>query len=520
MPRHAIGLDFGTSSARALLVDVETAETASAEHEYLRGTLDGNSPTVSRQDADDYLDAAKSLLSWAARQCSSVVGIGVAATASTPIPVDGQSGPLSRRYPDNPDAYAWLWKDHSSQEEADEITHFFAKNDPTRLARVGAYYAEWFWAKALRCARRSPAVFDVAATWLEQGDFITAALTGTVVRGAGAAGHKGLCFNGYPTDDLLANLDPRLGVLRRSMGQKVVSSSEVCGRLTEEWAQRTGIAAGTPVAAAGIDAHVGAVGAGVCEDRLCMVLGTSACHIAVAPYTLGLESVAGISGIADDSVLPGMFGLEAGQAAFGDLLEWAARTSGVSQEELTRAAEALPAGSNGTLVVDFHSGNRCPYADANLSGAVMGLTLKSTTSETYRACVESLAMGIRQIVGLFEASGIRFVDLIACGGVADKNPFALQTIADVTGKEVFRSLSDQTCALGAAIFGAVAGGAFGSAEEGQAALCRLAANPVEPEPKRHARYNDLFPIYLDAQRLMAVETDLAKRLEAFRGRPC
>lgn len=306
MPRYLLGLDFGTTSARALMVDLDGGGPRTTEEAYRHGVIEyPGQPAVARQDADDYLECLAQLLTWAASQ-GSVVGIGVAATASTPIPVDESNLPLSRRFPNEPDALAWLWKDHSAQPEADESTALFAQADPERLARVGKYYAEWFWAKALRCARQSPEVFEAAHTWLEQCDFLTASLTGKVTRGICAAGHKGFYHQGYP--DALSRLHPGLAALRQTLPNRAEPCSVAAGGLAEGWA----LPAGTPVAVGGVDAHLGAVGSGIKPRQLCMVLGTSACHMAVAPYALGIKSVPGISGIADESVLPGMLGLEAG----------------------------------------------------------------------------------------------------------------------------------------------------------------------------------------------------------------
>jgi len=511
MPRYALGLDFGTASARALMVDLDGGESSSSEASYRHGIIQyPGEPAIARQDPNDYLECLAQLLSWANQQ-GEVVGIGIDATASTPIPVDEDNNAISRRFPNEPDALAWLWKDHSAQAEADEITAFVGHDDPRRLARVGKYYAEWFWAKALRCARHSPEVFETAETWLEQCDFLTASLTGKVTRGICAAGHKCLYYNGYPP---LVQV-PELARLRVSLPSTSLPCSEIAGSLTEGW----GLPAGTPVAVGGVDAHLGAVGAGVAQGRLCMVLGTSACHIAVAPYSLGIASVPGISGIADDSVIPGMLGLEAGQAAFGDLLEWVSRQVDIPQGALSEQAAQAPVGANGLLTIDFHAGNRCPFADADLAGITLGQTLQTTQADIYRSAVEALAMGIRQVIDLMTSCEVAIDELLACGGVAIKNPFVLQTIADVTGKEVYLSETQETCALGAAIFGAVAAGEFESTEAAQATLCRVWDRPVIPTQAHQAPYSELFSIWSDAQSQFAAENSVIKRLLQFRSKP-
>ena len=514
MPRHAIGLDFGTLSARALVVDIDSGESQSFEHAYRHGILEtDNDPAVARQEPTDYRAAAGHLLAEAAKSADEIVGVGIAATASTPIPVDANLQPIANAFPNSLDAKSWLWKDHSSQAEAEEITETMRAADPGRLARVGAYYAEWFWAKILRCTHRSPDVAAAAHTWLEQCDFITASLTGKLKRGKCAAGHKALFHNGYPV-----TLPPELNRIAASMGE-AFPCSEPAGGLTAEWAAKTGIREGTPIAVGGVDAHLGAVGAGIADGRVCLVLGTSACHVAVAPYSAGITHVPGISGIADDSVLPGMIGLEAGQAAFGDLLDWAAANLGADIGSISDEAQQAPPGSNGLIVLDFHSGNRCPLADARLAGVTLGQSLKTTRAESFRAVVEAAAFGIRQIIEMFSAAGVPVNDLVACGGVAEKNPFVLQTIADATGLQVHKSAISETVALGAALFGAVAGGGFQTAQDAQRILCKTDATPFSPFTYSTAIYNRLYPIWVDAQTQLGADSDLLKRLIDFREQP-
>jgi L-ribulokinase len=514
MPRHAVGLDFGTLAARALVVDVDTGATHSFEHIYRHGILgtDGDS-AVARQQPSDYIVAAHDLLALAAEASDEIVGIGIDATASTPIPVDSNLQPIADRFPNSLDAKSWLWKDHSSQAEADEITETMREADPERLARVGAYYAEWFWAKILRCTRQSPEIAAASHTWLEQCDFVTANLTGSLKRGKCAAGHKALYHNGYPN-----HLPAELHRIAAGMGQ-AFSCSEPAGGLTPEWSAKTGIRKGTPIAVGGVDAHLGAVGAGIGADRVCLVLGTSACHMAVAPYEAGIKHVPGISGVADDSVIPGMLGLEAGQAAFGDLLDWAARNLGVEIDSISREAEGVPPGSNGLLVLDFHSGNRCPLADARLAGVMLGQTLATKRAESFRAVVEALAFGIRQIIDMFRSAVVPVIDLVACGGVAENNPFVLQTISDVTGLRVHKSTYSETVALGAAIFGSVVGGSFQSVQDAQRSLCKIEDTPFVPNEEFTQVYDRLYPIWVDAQRELGAKSNVLKRLLGFKEQP-
>jgi L-ribulokinase len=511
MPRYAIGLDFGTLSARAAVVDVDSGEARSFEHVYRHGIIESDDGAVARQEPADYLEAAKDLLAQAAA-AGEVVGIGIAATASTPIPVDSNLEPIAQIFSEDLDAKAWLWKDHSAQSEAEEITEAMRQADPARLARVGAYYAEWFWAKILRCARSSPQVAAAAHTWVEQCDFVTGNLTGTLRRGQCAAEHKALYYKGYPDP---TSLPIELRRIAEGLGE-AYPCSDLAGGLTSEWAAATGIPKGTPIAVGGVDAHLGAVGAGVAPGRPCLVLGTSACHMAVAPYSAGISSVPNISGIADDSIVPGMLGLEAGQAAFGDLLDWASAQLSSSIEEMSNEASRAPAGSDGVIVLDFHAGNRCPLADAHLAGVTLGQTLKTTRAETFRAVVEALAFGIRQILELFHNAGVPVDDLLACGGVAQKNDFVLQVISDVTGHKVLRSPQSETVALGAAIFGGIVGGAFSSVENAQERLCVIGKS-FQPNNENTNVYDRLFPIWKSAQTQLGKDSDLIKRLLAFKG---
>jgi L-ribulokinase len=506
VPRLAIGLDFGTLSARCLAVDVDSGDAESFEHRYRHGVLEADrDPAIARQNADDYLETMGVLLKGASA-LGDVLSIGIDATASTPIPVSEGFSPLSRRFPKNQDAYAWLWKDHSAQQEADELTALFEKEDPQRLARVGAYNAEWFWAKVLACSRRSPEVFAVVDTWVEQCDFLTANLTGNLRRGICAAGHKALYVDGYPAPEVLAKLDKSLGTFAATF-EKAWPCSESAGVLTSIWAEQTGIAAGTPVAVGGVDAHSGAVGAGITQGTVCLVLGTSACHLAVSATDHAPEAN-GISGVAADSVLPGMWGLEAGQAAFGDLLDWAAKLADKSHAQLIEEAARLPAGSEGVIAIDFHSGNRCPFADADLKGAILGLTIKSSGAHIYRACVEALAFGIRQILERFLLAGVRVDRLVACGGVANQNAFVLQTIADVCRKPVLVAASSETCALGASIFGSVAAGIYPNVKVAQSAMIRTPTATFKPEDE--AKYDAIYKTWLSAQKHLAVETNILR----------
>ncbi|MEW5884100.1 MAG: ribulokinase, partial [Armatimonadota bacterium] len=445
MPRYAVGLDFGTNSARALVVRLEDGEAVGeAVAPYASGDegvlLSEQEPDLARQSPSDLRNALRRILREAvvAAQggdpgfdAAHIVGIGVDATASTPLPLDASGAPLADdpRFAQDLNAQAWLWKDHTAHAEAEEITARAAEMRPTYLERCGgAYSSEWFWAKALRCARRAPEVFDAAHTWMELCDWIPAILTGTgvdVTRSVCAAGHKGLYaddWGGYPDEQFLTALDPRLARLRQSLPKRTRPFGVNAGGLTQEWAHATGLPAGTPVSIGGIDAHVGAVGSGVKPGTLVRILGTSACDMAVAPAGDRMPVIPGISGVVRDSILPGMVGFEAGQAAVGDLYGWWARLCGTGHEQLTERAATLKPGQSGLLALDWNNGNRSILQDPRLTGLLVGQTLTTQPHEVYRALIEATAFGARMIWDRLEEHGVRTQSVINCGGIAEKNP--------------------------------------------------------------------------------------------------
>jgi L-ribulokinase len=519
-------LDFGTNSARALVVDpVNGREIATAVANYPSGRagiiLDSKDPNVARQNPDDWLAAMTKCTQAALKQAANVkgfkpqqiVGIGVDATASTPLPVDEQGSPLCRqkRFARNASALAWLWKDHTSFAEAAEITEAARMKHPEYLAKCGGTYSsEWFWSKALHCIRVAPEVMAAAAAWVEQSDYIPAVLTGstdprTWKRNVCAAGHKAMYHAQWtlPDADFLASIDPRLGDARRC---KTYDRAHPCdqraGELCTEWARKLGLAAGTPVAVGAIDAHLGAVGAGVRPGSLAKILGTSSCDMMIHPNTQPLADIPGLCGIVDGSIVPGYFGLEAGQSAVGDIFNWFVNSFDKGDKaHATLAAEAarLKPGASGLLALDWNNGNRCLLVDPRLTGLLIGQTLHTTRAEVYRALIEGSAMGARIIMERFEEYGVPVKEVITCGGIADKNPLVMQIYADVTGRPMKISRSAQTCALGAAIFGAVVAGArsggYDSVEAAQAKMTGLKPKTYQPDPRRHQVYNALFKLY-------------------------
>jgi L-ribulokinase len=528
--RLSLGLDFGTNSVRALLVDTASGqELATAVHEYETGQagiiLDSANPNLARQNPADYVkgieEAATAALAEARRADKSfdptqIIGIGIDTTGSTPIPVDAGGIPLAfdDKLKDNPNAQAWLWKDHTGHAEAAEITKLAAKEHPEYLAKCGGTYSsEWFFSKILHCLRRDPAVFEAASSWVECCDYIPGLLTGIsdplkMKRSRCAAGHKAMfsdTWGGLPAKEFLSKLHPKLGALRERLYEKSYTSDNPAGHLTREWAGRLGLPAGIPVSVGAFDAHLGAVGAGVAPGRLIKIIGTSTCDIAVWPASEPLADIPGLCGIVDGSVLPGCFGLEAGQSAVGDIFNWfvsyiqpGGPTQG-SHEALTARAARLRPGASGLLALDWNHGNRTVLVDQRLTGLLLGQTLLTTPEEIYRALIEATAFGGLTIVNRFEEYGVRIAEIINCGGIAEKNPLIMQIYADVTGREMKIARSAQTCALGSAIAGAVVAGAaaggYENFEAAQEAMCGLKAERFRPNPESHAVYNELYRLY-------------------------
>jgi L-ribulokinase len=527
MPRCTIGLDYGTGSVRAVLVSTAGEEIAAYVFDYPHGTagvvISDRDPNLARQHPRDYEAGAEAAVKGVLREGEKkgirpedVIGIGVDTTGSTPMPVDQAGMPLAYnpRFQNDVNALAWLWKDHTSHAEAQEITEVGGKLHPEYLAKIGnRYSSEWFWAKILHCARVAPAVFDAAATWVEIADWIPALLCGTLQpaklrRGVCAAGHKAF-FNarwgGYPDVEFLKALDPRLERVRRSLPEKVFTVADAAGALSDAWAGRLGLTAGIPVAVGAFDVHLGAVGSGIAPGTLVKIMGTSTCDLAIVPTSEKIADVPGICGIVDGSVLPGFYGLEAGQSAVGDIFNWFVNVlapGGESQADhakLSAKAAALKPGESGLLVLDWHNGNRTILVDQRLTGLIVGLTLHSSPAEIYRALIEATAFGARVIMERYEEYGCPAKRIVNGGGIAAKNPLAMQIYADVMGRPLSVTRSEQTCALGAAIAGAVvagrSAGGFDNFADAIAAMASPADRTFTPQPAAVAIYNKLYMLY-------------------------
>ncbi len=528
--KYALGLDFGTNSVRALLVDVtDGEEIATAIHAYESGQagiiLDPSDPHLSRQHPGDYLKGLEVSVSKVMAEAKKrdpgfkpiqVIGIGVDTTGSTPLPVDREGIPLCFKAPfqNNPNAHAWLWKDHTSTAESAQITELAAAEHPEYLAKCGGTYSsEWFFSKIFHCLNVDPEVFESAYSWVECCDYICAVLTGTsppekTKRSRCAAGHKAMFSNewgGLPDKEFLDKLDPKMGDLRSRLYAESLTSDIEAGKLTKEWAEKLGLPAGLPVAVGAFDAHLGAVGSGVAPGKLVKIIGTSTCDVAVWPSDLPLADIPGVCGIVDGSVLPGYYGLEAGQSAVGDIFNWFVniiRPGGEkegSHEALTEAAQKIKPGQSGLLALDWNNGNRTILVDQRLSGLLVGQTLQTKPGEIYRALIEGTAFGALTIINRVEEFGVKITEVINCGGIAEKNPLIMQIYADVLGREMKIARSAQTCALGSAIAGAVVAGreagGYESFPEAQNAMCGIKEVSFKPSPENHRVYQKLHKLY-------------------------
>ena len=527
MPNQfAIGVDYGTNSVRALVVNIATGEEIGIHvFDYPSGKsgilLDPSDPNLARQNPVDYLNGFIESVKHAviaagktpAFSTSKVVGIGVDTTGSTPIPVDKNGVALATKpeFENNLAAQAWLWKDHTSHAEADEITRLIRETDAPYLNQCGGVYSsEWYWSKMLRCSRTAPEVAAATASWVELADFIPATITGntnpeTMPRGICAAGHKAMYsekWSGLPPAEFLAQLDPNL--VRWRYTTCAVASDRQAGQLIPQYAEAVGLPSGIPVAVGAFDAHMGAVGAGAGSGTLVKIMGTSTCDCLPAPLDHPLPDIPGVCGIVPESIMPGMYGIEAGQSAVGDIFDWFVKhlspaeygNDGDAHQKLSEAAAELRPGETGLISLDWNNGNRTILVDPLLTGLLIGQTLHTTAPEIYRALVEATAFGALTIIRRVEEYGVDVEQVINCGGIAEKNPFIMQVYADVCNRPMKISRSGQTCALGAAIFGAVAAGAHSSVESAQSVMTGTQETVYRPIPENVALYKPLYKIYL------------------------
>ena len=518
MGKYVIGLDFGSDSVRALVVDTRNGkEIAKAEANYRRwaeGLYCKPEENQYRQHPLDHIEALENCVRDLLAQCPEAVvyniaGISVSSTASTPVLTDSKGIPLALYpcYEENPDAMFVLWKDHTAIEEADRINDV-ARNWHTDYTEFcgGTYSCEWVWAKMLHCIRQDSNLLRDAYSWTEHCDWITGMLCGhlqpeTMRRSRCAAGHKAMWnerWGGLPEWSFFSEVDPLLDVFKGHLYTKTVTGDKRIGGLCQEWARRLGLAEGVTISIGAIDCHVGAVGAGIVPGTLVKVMGTSTCDIITDRCGARTEkAIRGICGQVEGSVLPGLTGFEAGQSAFGDVYAWFSRFTGRSIESLTAQAAELPLTEQDPVALDWFNGRRSPDADPRVKAAIQGLTMASTPAGIFKALVEATAFGSKAILERFGEEGIRIKEIVAIGGIANKSPFIMQTMADIIGLPIKVLASTQACALGAAIFAAVAADIYPDIPHAQKAMSPGYSAIYSPDPARQGIYTKLYSRYLE-----------------------
>ena len=545
MSQFTIGIDFGTLSARAVLIRAEDGkQMASAECEYPHGVICEQLPDGTPLPSDyalqypqDYLDALKGTISGIMResgiQPDKIAGIGLDCTACTAMPVDQEGTPLcmKREWEKNPHAYVKLWKHHAAQRYADRMTQIAReRNEPWFNHYGGRVSGEWALPKLWQILDEAPELYDAMYEWVEAGDWVVWQLTGKNSRNICAAGYKYFYSkrDGYPSDDFYAALDPRLsGVNREKCIGLMTEQGSPAGELTEKAAAWLGLEPGLPVATANVDAHVCIPAAGITgAGQMLAIIGTSTCHMLLSKE---MKSVPGVGGAVEDGILPGFVGYEAGQSCVGDQFAWfcehcvpaeydkEAKLQNMSiHQYLTRLAEKKRPGESGLMALDWWNGNRSTLADFDLTGLLAGMTLKTRAEDIYRALIESTAYGTRMIVENFRQYGVPVDSFYATGGISVKNAMAMQIYADVLNMQVNICGTAQGGALGSAIFAAVAAGIYDSIENATRAMAPAVQKIYYPAPDSVTIYNRLYRIYAELYDTFGRKNGLMKELKKLR----
>jgi L-ribulokinase len=534
MTRHTytIGIDFGTESGRAVLVDTaDGRELATAVYPYANGVLDEHLPAPdddvrlepdwALQDPEDYIrtlqETVPRLLAETGVEPPDVIGIGVDFTACTMLPTTVDGTPLCSLadFRRRPHAWVKLWKHHAAQPEADRINSVARDRGEPWLVRYGGKISsEWFFSKVLQILDEDPDIYRAADRLIEGADWIVWRLTGVETRNSCTAGYKAIWSkrDGFPPDAYFAALDPRLEhVIDEKMSRRITPIGRRAGGLSQRAAAWTGLLPGTPVAVANVDAHVSVPAATVTEPgTMVAIMGTSICHMVLGERTATVE---GMCGVVEDGIIPGLFGFEAGQSAVGDIFAWFVE-NGVPpayhelaldrgtdvHRVLEEEAARLRPGESGLLALDWWNGNRSVLVDVELAGLMVGATLATKPPDVYRALIEATAFGTRVIVDAFESHGVEVGSIVACGGLPERNKLLMQIYADVTGREFRIPASEQTPALGSAMFGAVAagagGGGYDSITEASRRMARLRDETYRPTQAHRGVYDDLYREYV------------------------
>jgi L-ribulokinase len=527
--KYTIGVDYGTQSGRAVLVEIETGtELASAVKVYPHGVMDEYlpdgktklAPDFALEHPQDYLDVLKETIPAVLKEANvssdDVIGIAIDFTACTILPIDKDGTPLCfhEEYKLNPHSYVKLWKHHAAQDEATKLNKIAeARGEDFLKLYGGKISSEWLIPKIWQILDEAPDVYSAADKFLEATDWVIMQLTGEEKRNSCTAGYKGMWHkqNGYPSKDFFKALDPRLeNVVAEKLSTDIYPIGSKAGEITEKAAKLTGLKIGTAVAVANVDAHVAIPAVGITDEaKMLMIMGTSTCHI-----LLGTEEkiVPGMCGVVEDGVIPGYLGYEAGQSCVGDHFEWfvdncvpatytkEAEEKGVDIHTLlTEKAEKLAVGESGLIALDWWNGNRSVLVDVDLTGMLLGCTLLTKPEEIYRALIEATAFGTRTIIETFKENGVPINELFAAGGIAEKNKLMMQIYSDVTNMEIRISASPQTPALGSAMFAALAAGeekgGYATIVEAAKHMSKVREEYYKPIPENVATYNKLFAEY-------------------------
>ena len=544
MSQYTIGIDFGTLSGRAVLVNTENGdELASSVFDYPHGVIDETLPTSGErlplewalQDPLDYLEVVKQTIPAVLKDIdpAQVVGVGIDFTACTMLPTKADGTPLKSldAWRDHPHAWVKLWKHHAAQPQADKINRVAEERGEAWLARYGGKYSsEWFFSKALQILEEAPEVYEAAQRMLEAADWVVWRLTGVETRNACTAGYKAMVQDGdYPSSDFFAALHPDFAnIVDDKMSRDFAPLGEKAGGLTAEWAEMTGLNEGTAVAVANVDAHVSApavkaTGPGV----MVMIMGTSTCHVMSGGERRNVE---GMCGVVEGGIIPGLYGYEAGQSGVGDIFAWfvdnavpqayydAAEKAGLDIHSfLEREASKQRVGEHGLLALDWWNGNRSTLVDAELSGLIVGMTLSTRAPDIYRALIEATAYGTREIIEAFGREGVEVRELVAAGGLPEKNALLRQIYADVTGRPLKLAGSAQAPALGAAMHAAVAAGVYPDIHAAADKMGKLKEEVVTPIGENKAVYDQLYSEYKRLYDLFGRgENDVMKTLKRVR----
>ena len=541
--KYTIGLDYGSDSCRAVIIEAETGKEIASSVKYYKRWKEGKYcvpiKNQYRQHPLDYVDAleesVKEALSKApAGIAQNVVGMSFDTTGSTPVLINENGLPLALmpEFAENPNAMFILWKDHTAVEEATKINKLAKSWDIDYTAYEGGIYSsEWVWAKMAHVLRVDESIRDAAYSWIEHCDWMPALITGTtkpaeVIRSRCAAGHKAMWlkeWGGLPSEDFLVAVEPLLKGFREHLFEDTYTSDYKVGNLTPEWAVRLGLSTDVVVGVGAFDCHMGAVGAEIGPKAFVRVIGTSTCDIMVVPYDeMKHKLVPGICGQVDGSVIPGMVGLEAGQSGFGDIYAWFKSVVAWPVENiikdsalidtdtkhklidetldkiipvLTKAAQDVPVSESGILAIDWMNGRRTPDANQLVKGTITGLNLASSAPLIYRALVEATAFGSKAIIDRFIENGIEIDNVIGIGGISLKSPFVMQTLADVLGMPIKVARAEQACAFGAAMFAAVVAGVYPGIEEAQKVMGQGFAFEYFPNEENHKVYINLYAKY-------------------------